>query len=739
MTEVDAPATPGPAKLRHHAALDSLRALAVLAVIAYHDNASWARGGFLGVDLFFVLSGFLITTLLILEWRRSGRIATGHFWARRARRLLPALMIVLVLVALITVFAIDPWKRAAIRDDGLASLFYVANWRFVAARQGYFELFSAPSPLRHMWSLAIEEQFYLVWPLVTYAALRAVRGSLRLLGALCVCGIIASIAVMAIVYRSSDPSRAYYGTDARAHTILMGALLAIVLVSWKPGAAARRRLRIASVVAFVVMLCAWGFATGTSARYYHGGSAAYAALACIVIAGAVQPGALRAALSFRPLVWIGRISYGLYLFHWPLVVWLVPTRVHVHGLTLNLLRLTLTFVAATISFYLVELPIRERRRPSLPWHRAERSDRRSRPAPRRNVARWLAFPALGVTLAIVLASTTGAAPAPNYLAGTRRPPRVSFSSAFASKRTTRTPPSGLGPPGTGTPGTGQALPSAPAVDFTPAAHKTYPWSYGDPLFCDNPRPGETREAVDEARTLGPPDYARDAEGLRILLVGDSTACSLYPGLEAVGRETGSFVAQAAVFGCGVASGQITTTRNEQITPHSQRCQEMVNEAVDPAVAELRPQLVVWMSIWEKSDLVVGNETLRSGTPAGDDAMLQRMDWELARLTAYGAKVVVLTEAAAAPNDAQGIDNTSNAIDNESYARLNRILARFAAQNPDQVTLVDLAEQVCPGGPPCPRVVDGLQLRPDGRHFTPKAAAIEARWLMPEIVPVVRHG
>ena len=145
------PATPEPATLRHHASLDSLRALAVLAVIAYHYNASWARGGFLGVDLFFVLSGFLITTLLILEWRRSGRIATGHFWARRARRLLPALMLALVLVTLITVYAIDPWKRAGVRGDGIASLFYVANWRFVAAKQGILRaVLGSLSPAPHV-------------------------------------------------------------------------------------------------------------------------------------------------------------------------------------------------------------------------------------------------------------------------------------------------------------------------------------------------------------------------------------------------------------------------------------------------------------------------------------------------------------------------------------------------------------------------------------------------------------
>jgi len=166
---------------------------------------------------------------------------------------------------------------------------------------------------------------------------------------------------------------------------------------------------------------------------------------------------------------------------------------------------------------------------------------------------------------------------------------------------------------------------------------------------------------------------------------------------------------------------------------------MVNEAVDPAIFQLRPHVVVWMSIWEKSDLVVDGETLVSGTAAGDAEMQRRMDWELARLTAYGAKVVLLTEAAAAPNDAQGAGNTSNAVDNESYARLNLILSNFAARHPDQVTLVDLAGQVCPGGPPCPETVGGVRLRPDGRHFTPEVASIEAHWLLPKIVAAAPRG
>jgi hypothetical protein len=433
------------------------------------------------------------------------------------------------------------------------------------------------------------------------------------------------------------------------------------------------------VIACVGMLYAWNVATGTSARYYHGGSLAYAALACVVIAAALQAGPLRAALGFGPLAWTGRLSYGLYLFHWPVIVWLVPTRVHVTGPTLNALRLLVTFVLAALSFYLIELPVRERRRPSLSWRRADRSARAPRP-----VVQWIALPAVALTFVIVLATTTGAKPAPSYLVGER-----------------------------------------PTSQF--------PWGFGDPLFCGTPRGEETREAQTAARELGPPALERSADGMRLLVLGDSVACSLYPGMQAVGELVGATVEQASVFGCGIASGEITTTRDEQITPNSDRCPTMVRQAVGTAVAELQPDVVLWVSIWEKSDVVVDGKVLVSGTPEGDGEMLRRMDRALERLTADGAHVVALTVPAPAPNDAQGAANTSNAIDDASYARLDSILERFAARHPDSVTLVDFARRLCPDGPPCPVTVDGERMRPDGRHLTPTAAARAAHWLMPQIV------
>jgi peptidoglycan/LPS O-acetylase OafA/YrhL len=706
-------------RFRYQPSLDGMRALAVLAIIAFHLNSLWARGAFLGVDLFFVLSGFLITTLLIIEWHRNGRIALAAFWGRRARRLLPALMLVLVLVAVFTRLEIDPWNRAAIRGDGIASLFYVGNWRFIAEKQGYFSLFSAPSPLRHMWSLAIEEQFYLVWPLVVFATMRLARGSLRALAVVCSVGIVASIAVMSWLYGPGEPLRAYYGTDARAHTILLGALLAIVLLTWTPGAAARRRVAWAGALALGAIFWVWHVANGTSARYYHGGSALYAVLACIAIAGALQPGFVQRALSWAPLVWIGRISYGLYLFHWPIIVWLVPTRVPLHGLALNALRVALTFLVATVSYYVVELPIRERRRPALPW-RAARPE--PRPAAPRRLAGWLVAPAIALTLAIVLASNTGATAAPSYLSGTRTP---SFTLPPAAKTAVAAKRKQVPRPVT------SVTFAMPKVDFV--------WGYGDPLYCGEPRPSETKEAVDEARSLGTRDGAPGLNGARILVLGDSTACSFYPGIKAVGDEVGAVVAQAAVFGCGMASGEITTTRGEQITPHTERCPAMVAAAQLPAIEQMRPDVVIWMSIWEKSDVIANGRTLVSGTPAGDDEMLQRMNAELARVTAYGAKVALITIAAPAPNDAEGTSNTSNAVDDASYARLDSIDRRFAKLHLGTVTLIDLAHRLCPSGPPCPENVDGLRMRPDGRHFSPKAATIEAQWLLPQLARLIGRG
>lgn len=260
--------------MRYLPALDGIRALAVLAVLAYHGGQTWAAGGYLGVDAFFVLSGFLITSLLLAERRQTGAIDLQAFWMRRARRLLPALFLVLGAVAVYAALAAAPTELERIRLDGLGSLFYVANWRFVFSHQSYFEQFAAPSPLRHMWSLAIEEQFYLVWPLLVFGLLRWGNGKMRKLALAAGSLALLSLGLMAILHSpGQDPSRVYFGTDTRATSLLVGALLAM-LAAWRPfGKTARERtaLHIAALASAGVLGYWWATTPDRSDWLYEGG------------------------------------------------------------------------------------------------------------------------------------------------------------------------------------------------------------------------------------------------------------------------------------------------------------------------------------------------------------------------------------------------------------------------------------------------------------------------------------
>ena len=219
-------------------ALDGLRALSVLGVMLYHGGAPILSGGFLTIDVFFVLSGFLITSLLLGEWAKRMTIRLGQFWTRRARRLLPALLVMLVGVAIYAKVFATPGEFADLRLDSLSTLFYVANWHFIFGGGNYFDLTAQPSPLAHMWSLSIEEQFYIIWPPVALFMLhlgRKLRPSRRLwpILATAMVGAIASAIDMRLSYRGgASIMRIYEGTDTRSQDILVGACLAIGMVMW---------------------------------------------------------------------------------------------------------------------------------------------------------------------------------------------------------------------------------------------------------------------------------------------------------------------------------------------------------------------------------------------------------------------------------------------------------------------------------------------------------------------------
>ncbi len=350
--------------LTYNPAFDGLRGLAVAAVLAFHGGFSWARGGYLGVSTFFTLSGFLITSLIVVERRSTGRVDLRRFWARRVRRLLPASALTLVAVSLWALVTDAAWERS-LRGDELAALFQVANWRFLFDDRSYAELFAAPSPVLHFWSLAIEEQFYWLFPLVAAGVLAATRGSLRVLGGV-LAGLLAGSALLMVVLGADRMDAVYYATPVRMGEILAGALLAVVVAARGPlraGGPAARGVAALGVVALAGSVWAWASVEQTDRALYQGGLLAYAGLSTAVVLAATVPGPVRRALAWSPLRLLGIVSYGVYLAHWPIFLWLDQERTGWSGAPLFAARVALTLVVAVASYVLVERPVRTGWRP----------------------------------------------------------------------------------------------------------------------------------------------------------------------------------------------------------------------------------------------------------------------------------------------------------------------------------------------------------------------------------------
>jgi peptidoglycan/LPS O-acetylase OafA/YrhL len=356
--------------------IDAMRALAVLAVFGYHAGLDWVPGGFLGVDIFFVISGFLITSLLLQEFRGSGKIGLTRFWLRRARRLLPAVG-VLIAVAMIVSAIAEPGKIGQIRGDALASLFYFANWHFIFDSTSYFEQFGRPSLFTHLWSLSVEEQFYLFWPVVFAAGMKFFGRGRLLLGVLA--GAIASVVLAWILFDPGhDASRIYYGTDTHAVGLLAGVALALV---WSPtqlrshksfGPLVGPILDAVGVIALGYLILSFVHVHDYDLALWHGGYLWIAIATALLLAALAHPAARLGGIIGRPaLLWLGLRSYSFYLWHWPVLAMTRP------GVDIDLprgilipLQLLACLALADLSYRFIELPFSGKAKlPQLPERR----------------------------------------------------------------------------------------------------------------------------------------------------------------------------------------------------------------------------------------------------------------------------------------------------------------------------------------------------------------------------------
>lgn len=431
-------AGPRPPRLRYLPALDGLRAVAVVAVLLYHSyDLSVFRGGLLGVDVFFVLSGYLITCVLVVGYRGERRVDLRTFWLRRARRLLPALFLVLGVTCAYTALFL-PHEAARLRTDALAALGYVTNWHLIFGGQSYFETLGRPSMVQHLWSLAVEEQFYLLWPLVMAAGFAVFRRRRRFLALGVLAAAVGSALLMGLLYDpGGDPSRVFYGTDTHASGLMIGAALAFVWPPWRLSQETGRRaplvLDIVGLLALGALLWSFQNVSEFDVGLYRGGYFAFGLVAAVVVGVAAHPAARRFAsvLGSAPLRWIGIRSYGIYLWHWPVYQVTRPgLDIPLRGFALLALRVAITVSLAALSYRFVEAPIR-----SGALGRALESWRQAAPVRRRTLVRRLRLGALGGAAAISVLGLglASSEPAPD-------PPGFTSEAASIEVTTTTAPP-----------------------------------------------------------------------------------------------------------------------------------------------------------------------------------------------------------------------------------------------------------------------------------------------------------
>ena len=702
---------PGGRGLGYLPGLDGLRALSLLAVLLYHAGFGWARGGYLGVTVFFTLSGFLITGLLLRERELSGRVDLRAFWGRRARRLMPAVLGLFALVVVLLATGAMSGGRSLV-GDAVATGTWVANWRFIFEGSTYAALFAHPSPFQHMWSLAVEEQFYLLLPLTALLALgRNGRMRRRRLVAVVSTVTAASVALCAWLYDPTATATAYYSTETRVAEPLIGVLLALALVGGsgirRLGRSARHVLDAQALLALAALALVVHRLGEYDAWLYRGGFLLTAILAATVIAAATQPGTVVSRLlAAPPLTAIGRVSYGGYVYHWPIFIWLSASRTGLGAWPLFALRTSVTLLLATASYQLLERPIRAGRlRPRLAvaaWAQA-------------SVALVLGISMLGASAPIGSAALAdGGASIPAAPPVPAAPARVSALPHAGA----RSLPTATATAAQRAAARRRAAAAQPAADFNPM------YGYGGAVSAPSSPPSVSSSS-------GPPP-------LRIAVVGDSMGNNLGNALVTWQKSRQDVsVYNLAIPGCPISRGgteEFPDGYQWQVKPE---CGWWADPTSDRSVnlKSFNPDVIVLQDS--------GNEIpnrkqpnwptyLHAGDAVFDSWMLNEYQTAIQTLTRGGhAKVVLLT---AICGDWTNYPHWGNdATPNQRVRDVNVDYDELTATN---YTLEDLNAVLCPNGK-FSNTVEGVDnARPDGYHLSDAAAlAVVTKWLGPILLNI----
>ncbi|MCW2819343.1 MAG: acyltransferase [Marmoricola sp.] len=640
--------------------LDGLRSVAVYLVLLYHCHLGAVGGGFVGVDVFFVLSGFLVTSVILEEIGTTGTLSLGGFYARRVRRLLPAAVLVVVVTCALFVLVAGLVWRLEIIGDARAALLYVANWHFLGQADDYFSQGQQPSPFLHFWSLAIEEQFYVFFPVLLLLLSRRARPA-RVTVLVVSVLMVASLASQ-LYWMGVDQNHAYYGTDARLYQMLAGALAAILLRS-RPDRV-RPRAGSAAALVGVAGILLLGSSLLDLSPGWRGVGATVASLALVVGTLAAPGGRVAAALSHPTPVYLGKISYGTYLWHWPVIL-VLQQLLDVGPLLLAALAVPVSTGLAALSFQVFESPIR--RSPALAsWH----------------------WPVVAGGLAVSLvAALVVVAP---VLQSPRRPVVAAASETGAGgARATR----GFG---------SQAVPSG--IDWRG-------------LLKDNGH-GASCAADDVASCT-----TVRGSGEKVLLVGDSFANMLAPMFRALAREHDLTLSESIVQGCPWPED----LRDDEQSPSAtaQCAAARTSSWYDEALRRIKPDLVVLvMRPRDGSSYWDDRVSSRSGRKdASLDALTLRTMTETVDHLEKLAPRVLMIRSVIGTGDLRPLDCLASATrvgQCEVPFPLDRppsdsYMQTMATASP-QVSTIDLDPIVCPTAPRCLPVLDGRIVWRDHHHL-----------------------